>query len=425
MAKIEDKKIKKNEFFNLIQSIEFNNFLQIIYFILEENYKTISDNSFIKFDPLFFPKTLFDEKKHKDNIIEFYALLSSTFAFGNRKSIMNFLSNLFNKISKVLDLNEIINNKDNENKINFNVLNKKILKKIINLKYRWLDSYIISSFITSLLLFYKENTSIFNVLITKKIETNKEFWLSIENILQTIKNNTKYFFILLKEKNKKQNKYLKINSDYLIKNYDLKYKKDFIKINSLIPSFSSSSLKRFMLFLKWCNFKDNHNLGIWDKDFRDYILYPLDTHILKKTTILFLLIIYNFIYNNLVEKFYEHFIDLNKINLISRLNKINTKREIYLNNLKKLFENFIDSNIPSLIIKKYFEIEKLIITDNNNFLYNNFVSFFIENFDIIEEKLNKKFLFKNCFKDAILIKEFYKIFSSENPLKYDFSLTFL
>lgn len=421
-----------NFLFKFLETKNLNDILFQIYLLLEKNYLFYKNESYLNLDPIIFPKSLLKNNLNNKKVIEFYAIISAIFAFGNRKNIINFLNKLFNTIKNSNVIYSILNktNKRNFYKINYLLnFNKIFYKKINNLKYRWINNLIISSFISSLLLFYIKNESFYFFLAEKNIKTNKDFWIFIDNILNELNIYTKFFYLNLKNNNKIKIPNIDISNtnliDYIskiIQNEKNNFKKDFIKINSLIPSLKTSSAKRFMLFIKWCTYNDEQNLGIWDNRFEKFILYPLDTHILKKTTFFFFIIFFSYLNskdkNSLV-------INQKTLNLIK---KLKNKKSLILNKIKYYLKNFQNNYLT----------DKLLFADfiENEFNYSNSLTkdeliinlekFIIDNIYSIEKKLNSKnIIFKNNLEDAILITGFYKIFSPLNPLKYDFSLTFL
>jgi|GEM_PF-3606577 hypothetical protein len=418
---------------DFLNIIDFKDLLYSIYNLLENEFNNYLNYDYLKFDPIIFPK---EALLKKENNVEMIALISSTFAFGNRKAIVNFLKKLFN----ILDLNQIqidlkklfidkkiyenfldyfsdnvlyeklqsdklfkiINDIPNEEKEIFNIISnnikilfKKYYEKIKNLKYRWLDSKIIFSYILSIIFFYFNFDNVESFLLNGKIIDNKSFFLKIEMILNFLNSFTKIFLFIIINKNEN----IDNNNFYFDKNFSQKLKKDFIKINSLTPSLKSSSLKRFMLFLKWCSFYDSLNLGLWNKKFQKYLLYPLDTHILNKTTFFILIILYKIdIQNYNLKKSIEKYINKN----INIMNKIIFFSYFYSSNLKEIN----NEEIKDILLK-------------------NFETFYKKYKICLKNNLKRKSFLKNSLNDAIIITDFYKIFSKENPLKYDFCLTFL
>ncbi len=194
---------------------------------LNELYERYNRRDYVSPDPLQF---LYHYTSSEN--IELAGIISSSFAFGNVKNIINFLDKIFYIISPPYDFIK-------------NSSEKEILKTFKGMKYRFADDKEISSFFIALKRVYERYSSLYKMFMREYIKK--------KSIL-----NATYFFL---------NKMRELSSN---------------NIKTLIPSPSKgSACKRFFLFLRWMVRKDDVDLGVWEKiDKRDLII-PLDTHMFK------------------------------------------------------------------------------------------------------------------------------------------------
>ncbi len=192
--------------------------------MLEELYKNYNRRDYVSPDPLQF---LYHYSKPEN--VELAGFISSSFAFGNVKNILNFLEKIFYLITPPGDFFKSIK----ENEID------KIFK---NFKYRFADSGEIIAFFKTIKKILEEYSSLYNLFYDAYIKE------------KTIINAMKIFI-------------------------DKFYSYSSHKIKILLPNpENNSAFKRFFLFLRWMIRKDDVDLGIWDNIPKNELIVPLDTH---------------------------------------------------------------------------------------------------------------------------------------------------
>ncbi len=278
--------------------------------------------------------------------------------------VLAFISALFafgNRNNIISFLNNLYS-KISINDITTKKVNNQIFnKQVSGLKYRWVNDKMITWFLATINEIYLNFNSIQDFVLKK---------IKIQNGID------QYSFIESLDKTLVKEFRLIFDRISNFENLDKKLKKS---INSFLTKpGGKSSTKRINLFLRWVIRDDYIDLGLWNSKLKTNIMYPLDIHILRITSC-----------------------------FLKTLIEIKVKKEI--------------SN------KQFFD--KIIINDNryqiDNTILKNFDNFFDNYLDLLVKKIdNKKFLTNN-FKDARIITDFYKCFSPNDPVRYDFGITFI
>ncbi len=395
-------------------------------------------------------KNLKDKKNNYiDNnfrAIELVSFLSSIFAFGSRVSILKFLIDLYKFISP------------------FDIIEKDLSGLIFqNQKdipyYRWINKKIVFLLIISLNAFYQKYFSIFNYCINILKKNQKTTYLE-----SMIFFSNRLFEIIEDISNKKE---LPLN------------KKEKIIIKNFLPqSLSSTSAKRYNLFLKWVIRKNFPDLGLWS--FKEPLLFdqknlffPLDIHILEISSILFNYLLeatyFYFFEKNQKEYYKDYFensflvfekqmlkylkdyktakdkkyskdtnleielkedlkfdikkdfetIDFSKIVALINLRYLDKNKNSKIKNLlKKFFNEIIKSEYSAEIFQKLEkENEKKVLVKFYRYL-KSYEKFFESSFDRNSIFLNKKEHLK-------VVTDFYIIFDEEDPLVFDLPISII
>lgn len=192
---------------------------------MAEKYETVD---FIKDDPIQFPHRFINPQD-----IEIAAFLASIFAYGNRKSFIKKLDELF----KIMDNNPL------EFVLNFNINSLK------NFNYRFAKDFDIIEVFNILHKLYKEDRGL-KALFEHGWKLNN----SILTMLQTVSD---YF-------------YLNIQNEVGMGFYHL------------IPNpKNGGAIKRMNLFLRWMVRKGPVDLGLWDFIPTAELLIPIDIHVAR------------------------------------------------------------------------------------------------------------------------------------------------
>lgn len=201
---------------------------------LDYHYKAF-DHSTISPDPLEFLHLFSDERK-----IELVGFISSVFAYGNVKQIINTL----NKLMAAGD------NKPYEFLLNSTPA--QIKKKLSGIKHRFYTEEDVYKFFLTLRLVYKDHCSLENVFM--------QFYSpSDENLKNSVSEFSKYF---LKKAGTKTSS------------------KPGFKFMLPLPE-KGSACKRMNLFLRWMVRKDELDFGIWKDIPSSKLIIPVDTHVAK------------------------------------------------------------------------------------------------------------------------------------------------
>jgi len=200
---------------------------------LEYHYKAF-DKTKLEPDPLQFPHKFTDEKD-----IEAMAFISSVFAYGNVKQIINTLNKVVN----------LMNNKPYEFIIKYN--SKTSSKSLKGLKHRFYTENDISGLFHVMNLAYNEFASLKNLFLS-----------GFNDHDANIKGGISKFSYYLN--------HLYINS----------FGKESrgVKFMFPIPEKGSAS-KRMNLFLRWMVRKDELDFGLWNEIPASKLIIPVDTHV--------------------------------------------------------------------------------------------------------------------------------------------------
>lgn len=194
---------------------------------LDELYEKYNRRDYVSPDPLQFLYHYSDPEN-----IELAGLISSSFAFGNVKNIINFLEKIFFVITPPKEFF-------------FNVKENEIPKIFKNFKYRFADENEISSFFIAIKRFLSHYSTLYNFFCNEYIKKKSLFAVAMV---------------------------------FIKKIYEL----SFNQIKILLPDPSKkSAFKRFFLFLRWMIRKDSVDLGIWERLLPEDLIIPLDTHMYK------------------------------------------------------------------------------------------------------------------------------------------------
>ena len=195
--------------------------------ILNELYEKYNRRDFVSPDPLQF---LYHYTSPMN--IELAGLISSSFAFGNVKNILNFLEKIFYIITPPYQF--LLNTSE-----------KEIFKIFKKFKYRFADGQEISSFFIGIKRFLNIHTSLYNFFYSEYI--NKK------SLISALKS-------------------------FLTEMHNLTSK----KIKILLPNpENNSAFKRVFLFLRWMIRRDDVDIGIWENISPKDLIIPVDTHMLK------------------------------------------------------------------------------------------------------------------------------------------------
>jgi len=198
---------------------------------LDQHYKAF-DRSTISPDPLQFLH-LFSDKKE----IELAGFISSVFAYGNVKQIINTLNRLMaaggNKPYEF-----IINSSPAE-----------IKKKLTGIKHRFYSEEDVQKFFITLSSLYKKEETLENIFM-RFYESDEE------NLKSGIQSFSEYFLS-------------KINTT-----------SPGLRFMLPLPE-KGSACKRMNLFLRWMVRKDELDFGIWDKIPASKLVIPVDTHVAR------------------------------------------------------------------------------------------------------------------------------------------------
>lgn len=198
---------------------------------LDELVKKYETKNFITTDPV---KFIHMFKNKKD--IEIAGFISSIFSYGNRKTFIAKLDELFS-IMNYTPLNYVLNFTPNK-------------KDLDNFNYRFSKGKDIKEIILILNKLYKKDNSSLEKLFQYGWETHK----NVKGMLITV-------------------------SDYFYANVKNNVTKGFYH---LIPNaHKSSSLKRMNMFLRWMIRKSPVDTGIWNFMPTSELIIPLDTHVAR------------------------------------------------------------------------------------------------------------------------------------------------
>jgi hypothetical protein len=215
-------------------------------------------------------------------VVELAAFFSSLFAFGSRKSIISFLSNLFSTISPFDITCSKPNFFDPQIKENIEIFSKLPY-------YRWVNKKILFMLLAALNEFYCENNSILHF-ITKRIfieDSNINLKTKAQNA-----NNLEITATVSKNKNiqtaisKPLISYMILFSNDIFKriielsnkNLNLKINSNDMKIlkNLLVQDLKGSSAKRYNLFLKWMLKNTFPDTNLWNYFLTNYLNFFID-----------------------------------------------------------------------------------------------------------------------------------------------------
>ena len=376
-----------------------------------------------------------DFSTNKFRIIELITFLSSIFAFGSRVSILKFLNDLFNFIP----IFEIVE----KDIFNIEFFTKKDIPY-----YRWINKKIVVLLTISLNIFYRNYLSIYDY-CSNIIRKNPK----ITYLESMIFFSNKLFEIIEDTSNKKQ-----IPLD----------KKEKVIIKNFLPqSLSSTSAKRYNLFLKWVIRRNFPDLGLWSRNDpslfdQKNLFFPLDIHILEISSILFKYLIeesYFYFFEKEQNDYYKNYFEESFADFEKKLQKImKSNKTLKSNHLKDHFNNdfyISDFNeIIALINLRYQDKDnkiKGLLKDFFNRIMNLPSNLYLSRveqsnkFEKDEEKKvavkfyrylkNYENFFKNSFdRNSIflnkkehlqIITDFYKIFDEEDPLVFDLPISII
>jgi len=213
-------------------------FEQLFYLILS------SHPSSLTLDPVFFPRQFTSR-----NDIEIAAFISSLIAFGQVKTMNQKLDHFFS----------ILGPSPSYFLRNFSKNTNLIKDTLFAWKYRFVSGKIMLNLLKALSTLYATYGSIEDLYLEEYLHSG-DMWKANEQLINKIRG---FIPASILENDKKT-------------------------LNFLLPISKNTPMKRLNLFLRWMVRKDDFDLGLWHKIPREKLLVPLDTHVFRLASQLFI-----------------------------------------------------------------------------------------------------------------------------------------